>query len=466
MKKTILFLAILFINNFLISNNLRIGTPTLDGSNRLVFTVSWDNSWYTSSAPHNWDGVYIFIKYRDCASTNAWQHASISTTASDHSVMSPLMVDPYKLSDGKGLVIRRSGVGNGSIVDDTVKVKIVTPGPGSSYDFQVFGIEMVYIPTGSFYLGDGVSTYTLTNGATTNPFLVSNDNNITRGTGAGQIYSNSNPPSIPADIPTAYPVGYDSFYVMKYEITQGQYVAFLNTLSSDQAVNRGFTINANRIHIGGAWPNFTTNFPHRAMGNLGWYDYLAYLDWAALAPITETQFEKICRGPNFPVAGEYAWGTIGIFDCNTLSNDGTNTEVNSSSPPAGSGIANYNNDVVLGPVRSGYAATPTTNRLQAGAGYYGCMELSGNVFEFCVNIYDASGRGFTGQNGDGNLTNAPTAGFANTTNWPSTSTGTAGITIRGGGFTATSNRLQVSDRTSYDYNSSARSIVLGGRGCR
>lgn len=466
MKKIIVLLAALFISNLSKSNNLRIGTPTLDGSNRLVFTVSWDNSWYTNSAPNNWDGVYIFIKYRDCASTNAWQHASISTTISDHSVMPPLMVDPYKLSDGKGLIVRRSGVGNGNIVNDTVKVRIVTPGPGSSYDFQVFGIEMVYIPTGAFYLGDGVSTYTITDGGTNNPFLVSSDNSITRGTALGQIYSNPAPTTVPADIPAAYPMGYDSFYVMKYEITQGQYVAFLNTLSSDQSANRGFTVNANRIHIGGAWPNFTTNYPHRAMGYLSWYDYLAYLDWAALSPLTETRYEKICRGPNYPVAGEFAWGTTGIFDCNTLNNDGTNTETNSVLPPAGSGIANYGNSTIIGPLRSGYAATPTSNRLQSGAGYYGCMELSGNEWEWCVNIFDATGRGFTGLNGDGNLTNAPTAGYANTANWPSPVGTNTGFTIKGGGFYDPASILRVSDRTYYGYTATGRYESIGGRGCR
>lgn len=291
MKKKLFTILLLSLTNFqLVSNNLRISTPSLDGSNRLVFTVSWDNSWYTNSAPHNWDGVYIFIKYRDCASTNAWQHAIISSNVADHSVQPPLIVDSYKLSDGRGLIVRRSGVGNGNILDDTVKVKIITPGPGSSYDFQVFGIEMVYIPTGPFYLGDGVSTYTITNGNTGSPLLVTSDGLLTRGTGVGQIYciNCGTLNSVPGDIPAPYPVGYDSFYVMKYEITQGQYVAFLNTLSSDQAAARGFTYSANRIHIAGSWPNFSTNFPHRAMGMLSWYDFLAYLRLGCVSSYNRT----------------------------------------------------------------------------------------------------------------------------------------------------------------------------------
>ncbi len=466
MKNILLLLTTLLSSSLLIANNLRISTPYLNGSNQLVFAVSWDNSWYTSSAPNNWDGVYLFIKYRDCASTNAWQHAIISTNVADHSVEAPLIIDSYKLSDGRGLIVRRSGIGSGNIVNDTVKIKINTPGPGASYDFQVFGIEMVYIPTASFYLGDGTSTYTITNGGTSSPFLVTNDNAITRGAAAGQIYCNPSPGTLPADIPAPFPVGYDSFYVMKYEITQAQYVAFLNTLSSDQAANRGFIYNANRINIGGAWPNFTTNFPHRAMGMLSWYDLLAYLDWAALRPMTETEYEKICRGPNVPVAGEYAWGTGAIFDCNAITADGTNTETNTNLPPAGSGIANFNNDVVIGPMRSGFAATPTSNRLQAGAGYYGVMELSGNVWELCVNISQVEGRSFTGLNGDGSLTSAPTAGFANTANWPSTSATTLGYALRGGAYDAGAALLRVSNRSNYFWNDGGRNPTVGGRGCR
>ena len=55
-----------------------------------------------------------------------------------------------------------------------------------------------------------------------------------------------------------------------------------------------------------------------------------YLDWAGLRPMTELEYEKICRGPSAPVAGEYAWGstTIGTNALVTFSispEDGTET---------------------------------------------------------------------------------------------------------------------------------------------
>ena len=467
MKISVITTALLLQCTLIFGNNLQIGTPVLNASNELVFTVSWDNSWHTNSAPHNWDAVYIFIKYRNCASTNAWDHVSLSTTASDHSVQSPLMIDPYKLSDGKGIIIRRSSPGSGNISGDTVKLKINTPALGSSYDFQVFGIEMVCIPRESFYLGDGTSTYSFTSGATNNPLLITSDNALTRSTTVGNLYCNSSSATVPGSLPAAFPIGFDSMYVMKYEVSQGQYAAFLNTLSSDQANNRFLSINSNRVNMTGTWPNYTTTFPHRAMGYLNWQDLAAYLDWAALRPMTETEFEKICRGPNFPISNEYAWGSNTITDCNTLSNDGTNTEKNTSLPAVGTGIANYDASVILGPVRCGFAGSPTTDRLQSGSSYYGVMEMSGNAGEFCIGVYAADGRNYTGLNGDGYLTGSPTPGFANVTAWPSTGSGYLGVCMKGGTTATTAATLGVSHRSYYNYSTAAnRYYYMGGRGIR
>lgn len=468
MMKRLLFGLLCFaMVNPLFPNNLQIGTPTLNASNELVFTVSWDNSWYTASAPHNWDGVYLFVKYRNCASTNAWSHAQLNTSSAAHSVQAPLLIDPYKLGDGKGLIIRRSSAGSGTISNDTVKLKLVNPALGSSYDFQVFAIEMVMVPRGAFYAGDGLSTYTITDGASSDPFYISSDGAITRSTTAGCIYCNSASTTLPGSIGVTFPVGYDSMYVMKYEISQSQYVSFLNTLSSDQAGNRTYLVNASRVNVSGTWPNHTTTFPHRAMAYLSWQDLCAYLDWAALRPMTELEFEKICRGPNYPVTGEYAWGTNTIFDCNTVSNDGLATEKNTISPAAGFGMANYNSDFIFGPMRCGFAAGPATNRLQAGSSYYGIMEMSGNVSELCINIYDGSGRAFTPTNGDGYLTGSPTPGYADASTWPSLVTGAAGTTFRGGGSSETYGYLRVSDRTVYiDGASNGRYNNRGGRGIR
>ena len=447
------------------ANNLQIGVPTVTTSNNLVFTVSWDNSWNTTSAPNNWDGVYIFAKYRDCASSGAWDHVSFSTTLSELTANSPLEVDNYNL-DGKGVVVKRENVGSGNITNVTVTLKMTAPNDGASYDFKVFGIEMVFIPTGDFYLGDGVSYYSFKDGGSANtPLHVTSDGALTRGTSAGNIYSTS-VGTVPASIPATYPLGYDSVYVMKYEITEGQIVSCMNTLASDQA-SKFLTYNSYRVNRVGSWPNYTTLYPHRAAGYLNWQNVAAYLDWSALRPMTETEYEKICRGPIYPVSKEYAWGSNLIEDVTAMTNDGTTTERNTNVAAAGKGKANYGNNGFRGPMRSGFASTPTSNRLQAGASYYGVMEMTGNAGEFCINVYNTQGRSFTRATGDGYLTTAPNGGFANESNWPSLTGSYAGVTLRGGSTAHAVAYLYLSSRYYYSYSTAANKYYYnGGRGLR
>ena len=460
-------LTFLFSTNTIKANNLQIGTPSVTTGNKLTFTVSWDNSWKTSSAPNNWDGVYIFAKYRDCASSGAWNHVNFNTSLSNLTAASPLMVDNYNL-DGKGVIVRRSNDGSGNITNVTVSLTMNVPNDGASYDFRVFGIEMVYIPTSDFYLGDGVSSYSFKDGGSgsaNTPFHVTSDGAITRGTSAGNIYS-TNAGTLPASIPAGFPLGYDSVYVMKYEITQGQIVAFMNTLSSSQSTKVSL-YNARRINIAGSWPNYTTIYPHRAAGYLSWQNLAAYLDWAALRPMTETEYEKICRGPNYPVAYEYAWGSSLIDDVTFVASDGTATERSANIAPAGKGKANYDNNGIYGPLRSGFAATPTSDRLQSGASYYGVMELTGNIEEFCVGLYRVEGRNYTRITGDGNLTLSPNGGFANESTWPAQTGGFTGVVTRGGSTIHHVAQCRVSSRYYYDVtNAYAKYYHRGGRGIR
>ena len=74
-------------------------------------------------------------------------------------------------------------------------------------------------------------------------------------------------------------------------------------------------------------------------------------------------------------------------------------------------------------MRCGFPANDTTDRLQAGAGEFGVMELTGNISEMVVSASLDADRGFHFQDiGDGKLS---TLGFANEPTWPTN------ITIRG-----------------------------------
>lgn len=473
MKKVFISLSFILLTSFylkLAANNLNISNVTLTNDSTISFDISWDNSWSVSSAPYNHDAVWIFVKYRDCAS-NQWSHADLDTLSSNHTVASPLQVHIDNIKDGKGIFLRRSSDGVGNIATTAVSLRM-TNIPAGNFDFKVFGIEMVYVPQGSFQLGDGnTSTGSLKTGSTSNPYQISNENSITVGTGGSNIYTASSTYRPVSPIPAEFPKGFDAFYCMKYEISQGQYAEFLNTLTADQAANRWALTAANRNTISGTWPNFSATAPNRANNYMAWSDLLAYLDWAALRPMTEFEFEKASRGTVTPVAGEYAWGTITVTDGNTLVNDGTNSEGVTQTATAGSGLANYNNTSVLGPIRVGFAATSGTDRLEAGASYYGIMELSGNIFEMVVNT-NSTGKAFTGNVGDGVLTVAPSGGFSNETSWPSQTASTAsassaiGRGLKGGAWNYGSTYLRVSDRALIFSSDGRRLSYQGGRGVR
>ncbi len=110
-----------------------------------------------------------------------------------------------------------------------------------------------------------------------------------------------------------------------------------------------------------------------------------------------------------------------------------------------------------GPVRVGIFAREGSSRQEAGASYWGIMELSGNLWERAISV--ATGRAFTGLHGNGTLT---AAGGADIANWPTTGSGAG---LRGGYWEHTADTLRASDRINAARASIARNRV-GWRGVR
>ena len=467
------------------ANNLKItGTSVDTSAGTVTFNLQWDNSWKTNIAPANYDAVWVFLKYQDCAD-KLWKHANLSVTSSDHSTASRLKIDA--VTDGKGVFVYRSAIGGGNISSTSVTLKMnVASANYENYNFKVFGVEMVNIPSGSFSVGDGISTSTYTQYT-----ITGNGSIATSSLGSGD------------SAPVAFPKGYNAFYSMKYEITQEQYVEFLNTLTYNQQARRSVaapTSAAGTFAFSNAYGNgITIQVPGNnasipalygcdvttgdyndvndgqnvAMNQLSWADTAAFLDWSALRPMTELEFEKICRGPLSPVAGEYAWGTTeiniasstGITNAYTAS-EGFNTVAN--------GRANYyaatawTNAGTGRTVKVGFSATNSSGRATAAAAYYGAMEMSGNTYEFAVTT-KATGNTYTGLAGDGELsTTTATDGDANQASWPDNT----GVYLRGGDFIGAANYngnnssfLRISDRAS-GAALTTRNAGYGGRGVR
>jgi hypothetical protein len=172
--------------------------------------------------------------------------------------------------------------------------------------------------------------------------------------------------------------------------------------------------------------------------------------------MTELEYEKSCRGNQNPAANEFAWGNTSATALTGLSNASNMSETASSSS---SNIA-YNNSFTTGPVRTGIFATGSTSRATSGSGYYGNMELSGNLWERVVTVGNATGRAFSGVHGNGTLT---ATGASDVSGWPAA----AGTGWKGGSWlNTTTNSATTSDRAQSANTDNTRSADAGGRGVR
>lgn len=472
MNHTVFFnimLCSIFFYAQLSANNLNItGFSVNQAAQTVTFTLSWDNSWRDSE---NWDAAWVFIKWRQCnvPLATTWDHGLISTTLSDHTF--PADFEPTQ-SDGTapgidaatnntGVMIRRTSTGFGTVTG-TITLRVTNLPTSGDYDFRIFGIEMVFIPQGSFYAGDQASSYFI-RVSTTVPspkqFTSEASTTLTDNTSANYTLTAN------------FRKGYSAFYIMKYEISQGQYTDFLNTLGQTQASSRfpnQFNVNRNRIQQDAMTFTYSCDRPDRAMNFLYWNDTWSYLDWAALRPLTELEFEKACRGPLAPIPFEFPWGSITYVYGTTLSGaeNGTETFTNANANLKALNQTITGGDGGTGPCRVGIFATPTTTTRQAaGASYWGVLNLADNVAESYFGFGTGVAGGTPGSNviqwGDG-LLNA--SGLFTNTEW---NCGAGGALIRGY-VTTTDVTLGYTSARYYSNSSisSGRDYRLGGRGGR
>lgn len=518
----------LWANNLSITNvSLESRTASCDRVT-VQFDIDWSNSWSDST---NRDGVWVFFKV--CKnSCSEWVHGKMKTSGTDPADTSggssgtDLTVEVP--TDLAGAFLYRSSTGTGAVSTDNVELALdfaASPLSASATDdiqVRVFGVEMVYVPTHSFYLGaeeDLSSSYHF--------FFNAGDSSDPRSTisiGSGTIYiseksdgngtwgdiawdEDSDCGSLPSSrtaLGANFPTGYDAFWVMKYEVSQALYRDFLNTLTTAAQANRvddtthnnfytmydratiqyrniikykssgtPFVCDLDGDHTGdeaddGEWI---------AMGYMIYPDCAALADWAGLRPITEMEFEKAALG-TASHAAVFASGsdspTGRVYE--PLSNGGTSSEV--PDVQTSSNKANWfstSDSFIEGPLRVGWAANATTDRGKACATYYGALDFSGNVAEYTVTIGNADGRAFEGSHGDGVLsTTSSYEGNATNTDWPGIDgtvargvTGAAGSGRRGGGFKdyPYTGRMQSRDDAA-DEVTSRDDGSIEGLGCR
>lgn len=286
-------------------------------------------------------------------------------------------------------------------------------------------------------------------------------------------------------LPETYPNGFKGFYAMKYEISQEQYVKFLNKLTRTQQDNlltnvKNLSVNqyifgdaatptarngivlsmkpdegdlpytfANDLNADGT-PSEAKDGQTVACNYMSVADMLAYADWIGLRPLSEMEYEKMCRRPYpiLPSMREYAWNTDRIHSSQTIDSAGMKEE------KAAEGNANFGSKLG-GPLRVGSYASGAGDQESAGSSFYGALDASGNLAE----IYYNANAGSNGSNG-GRYFNAftvyshgdgyvdATTGKANVASayWPSIFVADA-FAVRGGSYEDNDEMLAVSNRS-------------------
>lgn len=496
-------------NNIAVENISLVDQDTTNDTFDIQFDVAWDNSWFITGAPSataNWDAAWVFVKFSTYSSGtwSNWAHCTLLNSGNVAPSGSQMSFGATG-SAYKGVFIYRSAAGTGTVDWDDAEIRwdYGTDGVSDSATIKVkvFAIEMVLVPGGfNFSVGDGTSSNirgqfeAATSGSA---FQVTGEGALTLGGGgAGSLGNNNASGMVTADdfndtttqtLPANFPKGYNAFYIMKYEISQGQYRDFLNTLTRTQQntrtasqtanqfvmSNTSSVTNRNGIRAPSSIPSGAITFgcdldadgtfdesddgEWIACNYLSWADFTAYADWAGLRPFSELEFEKAARGGQTAVADEYAWGSTSITQATGITNSGQTNEVSSNSANCVYG----GHASVQGPLRCGSLTDSDDTRAEAGAGYYGIMELSGNLWELSVIVGNSTGRLFTGLHGDGAL---DSNGDADVTNWPGTSaTGGGG---RGGARDSIAISCRVSDRWVSGFTDSTRGSSYGGRCAR
>ena len=133
----------------------------------------------------------------------------------------------------------------------------------------------------------------------------------------------------------------DAFYIDKYEVTNAQYKKFME---------------ATEHKAPEYWDNEKYNQPNHPVVSVTWHDAIAYTKWAGKRLPTEAEWEKAARGTD---GRKYPWGNE--WDSSKANSYGTS---------------------------DGYEYAAPVGSFPDGASPYGVMDMAGNVWEWCADLYD------------------------------------------------------------------------------
>ena len=388
------------------------------GQRFVTVNVQWRNGWRSS---RNHDAVWLTVKAG--AAGRPWRRVRLAP--SGHSVVPSAgpAGEVIVTADRIGAFVIPAAEHRGN-VNWNVRLLIDRQDAGTD-DVHVLGIETVYVPAGAFTLGDPEplaleysSVYRSdARGEPDGLFRVTSEGAIDVGPRRGALFYRTRLPQYEGDrlgpIPAAFPKGVAPFYVMKYEITQGQYADFLNAIGGHatafRAIHGGTDYASHRGTIRLDGTTYLATVPSRPANGISWDDGLAFADWMGMRPMTEFEFTKASRGPGEPIAHEYPWGTNSFERLKRIM--GPDDDLVTTGEADEGTLSDANRDVL-------------------GASFYWVMDLAGSVWERVITFGHPRGRAFHGTHGDGTLDDQ---GNATNEDWPR-GDDAGGYGYRGGGY--------------------------------
>ena len=387
-------------------------------------TVTWDNAWKNA---RNRDGVWLFVKL-----TQDWRRQHARLAPSGHQVTPLAGRPPGELlvsEDRAGAFLSLSGTHRGA-AGFSVKLALEPDAlagfaADKPVEAVVYGVEMVYLPEGAFTLGapdaraldESGFFKTGAEGAVDGLYEVTSEKAIPVGRPRGRLDYRVRFPEYEGDrlgpIPEGFPKGFRAFWLMKYELSQGDYAAFLNALDGEatafRAIQGGRDYAKGRGSIVLEAGRYVARSPRRPANWVSWDDGCAFADWAGLRPYTELEWEKAARGPGKPVDMERPWGSASVERLRRRVRPDDDLETGGEADEKN--LSDETRDVL-------------------GASYWWVLDLAGSLWERVVTAGHPAGRAFRGTHGDGTVPH----GFADNADWPKGDVGRGGFGYRGGGY--------------------------------